>query len=461
MRRLLFILLLIAAPPLLALLALAALRTGPPPVLTVAPGGPSIGKHTPVQVSVRAGGRGLSELKVELRQGDRSYVLAEKSYRPRRAWEFWGPRTPEDAVTLQAGTDTVRDLKAGEAVLSVTATRAGTWLRHPEPVVEERKLPVRLTPPAVYLTSSQHYVAQGGAEVVVYRVGETAVRDGVRSGDEWFPGFPLPGGQAQDRFAIFAVPHDLSDPSRIRLVAADDAGNESAAAFVDQFFQKPFKTDTLTVDDTFIARVVPEILSHTPDIPDRGDPLQNYLAVNRDVRKANAQSLKALAAKSAPRFLWTEPFLPMPGGKVMAAFADRRTYTYGGREVDRQDHLGFDLATTEQSPVPAGNSGLVVMAGYLGIYGNAVVIDHGYGVMSLYGHLSSIDVQEGQQVQRGQILGRTGHTGLAGGDHLHFTVLVHGVPVNPSEWWDPHWIRDRLARKLGPALPFAATAHTS
>jgi len=457
MRRFPSVLVVAVSVPLLAWVALCALRIGPSPRLKVTPGGPSIGRRTPVEVTLSGEGRGLAGLKVELLQGDRSHLLAEKSYRPRRAWEFWGPRTTEDGVRVEVGAETLPGLKSGEAILRVTAERAGTWLRHPDPVLDERKLPVRLTPPTLYLVSTKHYAAQGGAEVVVYRVGETAVRDGVRSGDEWFPGFPMPGGGAQDRFAIFAVPHDVSDPARIRLAAADDAGNESAIAFIDQFFHKPFKSDTLTVDDAFMGRVVPEILAHTPEIKDRGGLLENYLAVNRELRTANAEVLKALAARSASRFLWTEAFLPMPGGKVMAAFADRRTYTYGGQEVDRQDHLGFDLATTEKSPVPAGNSGVVVMAAYFGIYGNAVVIDHGYGVMSLYGHMSSIDVKEGQEVQRGQILGHTGHTGLAGGDHLHFTVLVHGIPVNPSEWWDPHWIRDRLGRKLGTALPFGAS----
>ena len=140
----------------------------------------------------------------------------------------------------------------------------------------------------------------------------------------------------------------------------------------------------------------------------------------------------------------------------MSAFADQRTYIYEGREVDQQTHLGYDLASVAQSPVPAANRGTVAMARYFGIYGNTVVLDHGHGLMTLYSHLSSIDVEEGQEVERGATLGRTGATGLAGGDHLHFTTLVGGLPVNPTEWWDASWIRDRVARKLGPALPFQA-----
>jgi murein DD-endopeptidase MepM/ murein hydrolase activator NlpD len=96
----------------------------------------------------------------------------------------------------------------------------------------------------------------------------------------------------------------------------------------------------------------------------------------------------------------------------------------------------------------------VVLARYFGIYGNTVVLDHGYGLMSLNGHLSSTSVVEGARVVRGQTVGRTGDTGLAGGDHLHFTMLLHGLAVDPREWWDSHWVHDRLKLKLGPALPF-------
>jgi murein DD-endopeptidase MepM/ murein hydrolase activator NlpD len=124
-------------------------------------------------------------------------------------------------------------------------------------------------------------------------------------------------------------------------------------------------------------------------------------------------------------------------------------YLYAGEEVDRQTHLGFDLASIAQSPVEASNSGTVVHADYLGIYGNTVIIDHGLGLFSLYGHLSSMDVTRGQQVARGDMLGRTGQTGLAAGDHLHFSMIVGGAQVTPLEWWDPKWVQEHVLSKLG------------
>jgi len=203
------------------------------------------------------------------------------------------------------------------------------------------------------------------------------------------------------------------------------------------------------LDDAFLGKVVPEILAATPDAPDNGSLLQNYLWINRELRKKNNATIQALLAQTSPDLLWGGAvFHAFANTKAEAAFADFRTYVYQGREVDKQVHLGFDLASFANTPVVAANRGKVLFAAELGIYGNCVILDHGMGVQSLYGHLSSIAVKVGDIVEKGQELGRSGMTGLAGGDHLHFTMLVGGQMVNPIEWWDEHWIQDRILRKL-------------
>ncbi len=433
-------------------LALSWFRVGPPPTVTITPELPGIGRSTPVAVQVDSGQRGLSRITVELVQGERAELLAERQHQPRPFWAFWGPRTTTDELVLAVGSETVEQLVEGEATLRVSADRASTWLRSPPPVVQELVLPVRLTPPAIQVTSSQTYVAQGGSETVVYKVGPSAVRDGVRVGEHWFPGYPLPGAESDERFALFGVPHDLDDTSEVRLVAIDDIGNELAVRFIDKFTPKPLRTDTINLSERFMERVVPQILARSPQVKDQGDLLATYLTINRDLRRANAQALADLSAGSAPRFLWNQPFLQLPNTQSMASFADRRTYVFDGQDVDQQDHLGFDLASVRKAPVLSANRGKVVLAEYFGIYGNTVVVDHGYGLMTLYAHLSSIEAQLGKDVERGESLGRTGETGLAGGDHLHFSIILHGLQVNPLEWWDRRWIEHRLVRKLGSAL---------
>lgn len=430
----------------------AVFYTGATPELHVESKLKGIGRRTPFQIRIKDPQR-VSKVKVEVVQGMDVKVVKEQDFTPRSAWAFGS--VPPLEMTVEVGRDTVQGLRTGEATVRVTAERAGTLIRTPDPLVSEIKLPVRLAPPTLGVQSTFHYVSQGGSEAVVYRVGEGAVQDGVQSGGWFFPGFPLPGStDKQQRFALFSVPYDLGDPAQVRLIAVDDVGNRNEAAFIDKFTPRPIHTDTILVDDPYMNRVVPEIMSQSPEMSDQGNLLANYIEINRNLRKKNAQYLKDLAGKSAPRFLWSQTFKPWVNSKITAAFADRRTYVYNGKPIDQEDHLGFDMAVTEHAPITASNSGMVVLARFFGIYGNAVIIDHGYGFMSLYGHMSSIGVKEGQNVQRDQEIGRSGRTGLAGGDHLHFTMLLQGLPVSPVEWWDPHWIQDRVARKLGAALPF-------
>jgi murein DD-endopeptidase MepM/ murein hydrolase activator NlpD len=155
-----------------------------------------------------------------------------------------------------------------------------------------------------------------------------------------------------------------------------------------------------------------------------------------------------LKEKTSAERLWDGAWLRQKNAANMARFGDHRSYYYKGVKVDEQDHLGVDLASVANSPVQASNHGRVVYADKLGIYGFTVVIDHGQGLASIYGHLSKIDVTQGQDAKKGDIIGSTGDTGLAGGDHLHFGIMVSGVYVNPIEWWDDHWIEDNISAKL-------------
>ena len=170
--------------------------------------------------------------------------------------------------------------------------------------------------------------------------------------------------------------------------------------------------------------------------------------INRDLRRQAEETKRKIGASTADKPLWHGPFVQARNTKVFANFAETRSYVHGGKEIDRQIHFGYDLASTRQSPVPASNKGVVVFAEPLTIYGNAVVIDHGLGLQTLYAHLSSTTVKVGDAVEKGQEIARTGSTGLAMGDHLHYEVLVNGTSVTPLEWWDAKWIRDHIGKPL-------------
>jgi hypothetical protein len=331
-----------------------------------------------------------------------------------------------------------------------------------------KQVQVRLEPPRISVLSTKHYLNHGGSELVVYRVSPPDVDSGVRVGDKEYAGFEargagMAGVDGSTRVAVFALLHDQALSTPVVAFARDAAGNEAHVSFIDQVFEKPFRRSRIQIDDRFMGRVVPEILSHSPQVSvdNPGDLLAGFLKVNGELRRINATQIEAVTKDSSRERLWEGAFTQLGNSQVEAAFADARTYVYKGKEIDQQTHLGFDLAVTAAVPVLAANRGRVVHADWLGIYGNCVIIDHGLGVASLYGHLSSVDVKAGDSVEKGRTLGRSGMTGLAGGDHLHFTMLVQGRPVNPVEWWDSHWMQDRVERKLLEAGAGASTSTPS
>jgi murein DD-endopeptidase MepM/ murein hydrolase activator NlpD len=372
-----------------------------------------------------------------------------------------GPNTLK--VSRPFGKQSVPQLKAGTARIVASATRRSFLNLRTLTTTATKDVQVRLEPPKISVVSTHHYVNHGGTEFVVYRATPADVASGVRVGDVEYPGFPVnAGGDPALKAAFFALLYDQPLRTKIMAFARDEGGNEATASFIDNVFEKPQKKSRIELDDNFIGRVVPEILEHSPELkldpPAAGaDMMPAFLAVNGELRRRNADQIAAFAKKTSPSRLWDGPFVQLGNSKVEAAFADHRTYIYKGKEVDHQVHLGFDLAVTSHVPVVAASAGTVLNASWLGIYGNCVIIDHGMGVQSLYGHLSSFDVNVGDRVTRGQTIGRSGMTGLAGGDHLHFTMLVNGRMVNPVEWWDSHWIQDRVSRKLGEAAGAAAT----
>ena len=412
-----------------------------------------IGLSTNVKFEVLDSRHRVKAVRIELRQDGKTYSIPLQTTNltpPKRSWWKLWSRGPANhwIVTSQVGRKAVHELHTGRATLHVVAVN-DSWGRFFRGGQTELSLdlPVRFAPPSVEVLTTQHYVNQGGCDMVLFKVSSGTVDSGVQVGSYFFPSWPVNESNPEMRLAIFAYPYNIDPATPARILARDDADNQTLASFMYRVFPKKFHSDTITLTDDFLNRVVPPIISQMPDLDDQGSLLRNFLLVNGHLREIQAQQLVALSKKTASHFLWTQPFIELPS-KVEASFADYRTYTYNGEVVDHQTHLGFDLAGLQHMPIRAANDGVVIYAGFFGIYGNAVILDHGCGLQTLYGHMSSIDSKAGEAVKRGQVIGRSGETGLAGGDHLHFTVLVDGIPVNPTEWWDPHWIHDRVQAKL-------------
>jgi len=434
---------------LLALLVLIALACtgayvvagrGAPPQLTIEKPDRFVGQAGSLDVVAAAPNAQLTALTIALEQNGRSIPL----------FSLDGPQTASvtrvDAthvkVSRPLGKQSVPELQSGAARIVVTATRPSFLKLRQLTSTASKDFQVRLEPPRVAVLSTHHYVNHGGSEMVVYKATPADVASGVRVGDVEYPGFPASGAGVEGadpsiKVAFFALLYNQPLNTPIVAFARDEAGNQAKATFIDNVFEKPFKKSRIEIDDKFINRVVPDIIEHSPELKmtapaqDSPEMLAGFLRINGELRKINSDEIAAMAAKTSPKRLWEGPFVQLGNSKVEASFADARTYIYKGKEIDQQTHLGFDLAVTEHVPVAAAAAGTVLNASWLGIYGNCVIIDHGLGVQSLYGHLMSFDVKVGDAVTRGQVVGRSDSTGLAGGDHLHFTLLVGGRMVTP------------------------------
>jgi murein DD-endopeptidase MepM/ murein hydrolase activator NlpD len=440
-----------------ALAALLLTRAEPfTPTVTLETPVDFIGRATPVKLVARDRGTGLARIEVRLvGQGGAPVVLASESYAAFGGWLGSGSGIHE--VTLTPTLDAAAaHVPEGPARLEIWATDH-SWLaalhRGPRLV---RAVTVDLTPPTLEVASKEHVARLGGSECAVYRVGADAVRAGVQVDREFFPAVAGYFADRALRATLFAVPQDAGE-ARPAATAVDAAGNARIVGLGVAIRPRRFAEKTLPITDDFLARKVPELLQAN-DLDQSGDLVTGYLRINRELRAATEQRVRAICRESAPQPLWEGAFLRLPNSAPLSGFADRRTYVHDGKPIDRQTHLGFDLASLRGSPVPAGNTGRIVFAGRLGIYGNAVIIDHGFGLFSLYGHLSQIGVAPGAEVARGDPIGKTGDTGLAAGDHLHFSIMIHGVHVDPVEWWDAHWIHDHVEARLAGFPREAATA---
>ena len=426
----LFLLLVLAG---LVGLGIFLFRDMTPPTVEVAPAAGPLSPHRPLKLTLGDQGLGLRTLQVTLKQGDKSAEALTRSYPP-------GSLSAEETVDLSAVHPT-----EGAAQLVVRAVDWGHFHFGKGNATEKTfAFDIDSKPPEVEILTPHHNVNQGGTGIVAYSVSEQVATSGVRVGDLFFPGYRQPSGKY---LCVFAFPWNMKEADFVpKVVATDLAGNERITGIYYHTNPRNFPSDRITVSDSFLDnKIVPTFQS---DFPDVTNPLDLYLKVNRDLRKQNLATLRQIGAHSSATRLWQGPMLRQPNAAAPGSFAQPRTYYYKGKVIDHQTHLGIDFASVAHAPVLAAATGKVVHADRLGIYGNCIVIDHGLGVQTLYGHLSRIEVKVGDQVNKGQEIGRSGSTGLAGGDHLHFDVLVSGIQVNPIEWFDGHWLKDNIEGKL-------------
>lgn len=410
----------------------------------------ALGVSQELVLTVQDADSGLRRIWIGLVRDGKETVLAERDISD----DGQGRQPVTVAMTVEPRKLGLND---GPVVLRVTASDRSwrSWF-HGNRARFEKTLEVDSRPPQVTVLSRAHHLNQGGVGLVVYRLSEACPRSGVDVGGQFYPGA---SGMTSDPgllTALFALDYNQGPGTSIALVASDAAGNTTRVGFPHLIKRKLWRADKIQLSDDFLNTKMPEFAIDPPAGSTRPQ-LDKFLRVNRDMRDADYKTLTDLGQRSEPKRFWQDTFLRMPDSAPRAGFADHREYFYGGAAVDRQVHLGVDLASLAMSPVPAANAGRVILTAEVGIYGKTLAIDHGYGLVSHYSHLSDFSAREGQEVARGDIIGHTGTTGMAAGDHLHFGMLLHHTFVNPIEWWDSHWIADNITAKLEDAVSGSGT----
>ena len=380
--------------------------------------------------------RGIRSVTVSMTQDKKEINIFDKNFTDTGVIFPTGPKRVDETFPVNLRTAGFRD---GVAELMVTV-HDFSWWNWRSGNVATFKYPIVLDarPPIVRIIDSPHYIKPGSAGVIVYKVNEAVTRNGVMINGYFHPGFPLPKRGDKVYGAIIGMPYDVTSIKETFATATDEAGNIGKARFGMILRNAKKVRDRITVTDSFLDLKMPEFAQYYPIL--KGTPLEQYLYVNNEIRKENYATVRAVCSKSLPKQLWKGRFKRMARSSKRAGFADYRTYYYHDRKVDHQVHLGIDLASVRNAEVKASNSGVVAFADFLGIYGNTVILDHGQGVFSLYAHMSQLNVAKGDEVKQDGLLGLTGNTGMAGGDHLHFSILVNGIFVDPLEWWDARWL---------------------
>lgn len=389
----------------------------------------------PFNIEIRDKGKGLKSVSVVLAHEKGETVLVDKTYPE-------GIKGDNLEITLDPKES---GIKGGPSVLRVTAVDGSKFnFLSGNKTRVTKNITLDLTPPKVDVISTEHYVNHGGSGLVVYKASEDTIKSGIQVGDYFFPGYKGYFPDENVYLGFFAYPYDLEQGAKIAIVAQDGTGNAKTKGLFYRIRDINYRKSDIKISEWFIDNVIVPLAGDSAG----ADNKELFLEVNNKLRKENDKKIREVGTNTKDELRWQGAFSQLSNSQVEANFADERTYIYKEEPIDKQYHLGYDLAVTKRYPIEAANNGVVVYADELGIYGNTVILDHGMGIATLYGHMSSIDVSVGDEVKKKDIMGRTGQTGLAAGDHLHYGVYINGVAVRPVEWWDGKWIKDNIINKI-------------
>jgi len=383
-------------------------------------------------------------------------------------------------------------LVPGKVKLSFVAFDSSFWSNSRK---AEIFLDVDFTPPEIDIITTEHNAAQSGVELVFYRVNtnnsleepqvegeslsvspavvpsEESTEDfigfsGVRMSTWIFPGFPARhldrafGAYPDLYFSLFPVPQDYQSAADSAVIfARDRVGNYSLKQLPLRISKSSYGRASYPISPENLAlqvekawqdyqRFNPEVSPLSLRAEDNAGLIERYRELNVQFRKEIDKKLVKLLSKPRMTRYWRGRFGRQPGFTRLYGFGETQNYELDGFGGGVVVSGGTGYSSLQARPVRAANEGIVVFCDRLGPWGETVVLDHGFGLSSVYSNLSKCSVPEGKRVSANDVVGQSGRSGLFQFSGVHFEIRVHGVPVRPEEWWDRRWLRDHLSKKI-------------
>ena len=343
-----------------------------------------------------------------------------------------------------------------KATLRVKVKDSSSWnFFNGNELIQDINLIIDRRSPNTDVIANSYMLKQGGSGVLIAEILDENLKDYyvVFNDEVIFELFPF--HKPNYYISIITWPVDIKEFKGVKIVAEDLAGNvsQTKVPFYIQYFKE--KVDKINISDEFVYNVSKNVLELSNfDIP--SNPVDIFVKANKHLREQNVQTLKNVVIKnfanSSEIPFEVKTFIRMKNAKTFAMFGERRHYYYKDEKIDEAWHLGMDWASVKRAEIITSNPGKVIFKDYLGIYGDSIIVDHGFGLASLYAHTSSQNVDVGDFVKAGDKIGNTGSTGAVFGDHLHFGILVQGIEVNPNEWLDANWMKLNLTNTIDSAI---------
>ncbi len=389
--------------------------------------------------------KGALHIKIEDASGVKSYKVTLKSKTEDKILQYEQLINPEQLLNLEIAAPRITyAMKDKEIKIIVEANDVSKWnLFSGNTVKKVFTFKIDKKRPRLSIVSNSYKISRGGSALVVFKVEDDNLDTLYIQGNNDKRFFAQPF--YKDGYFISLLAWPVVDREfKGTVIAKDKAGNVSKAYIPLYLKEKNYKISSIKLSDKFLKGKISDLAEDFVETQGVDNSIEQFKIINEDVRAINEKLIHEITSKVHEKKINSfkmNKMYPLKNAQVVATFGDYRKYIYKGEYISQSYHLGLDLASNAMASIKPQNAGEVVFSDYNGLYGNMLLIHHGLGLYTLYGHCSSIKVNSGDETTKKEVIANTGKSGYAMGDHLHFGVLVQGIEVRPQEWMDKQWIK--------------------